>query len=188
MSAVSETPAGEPSRRAATEEEARALASAVRLRILRLTRREALTNNEIAHQLGRNPASVLHHVRRLVDTGFLEAAEERRGPRGSREVPYRSTGKSWTLYLGTGMSESERRQDSVASLDSFLEDVRAVDPATLATTFLGLRLTPEERAEFDTRLSALFDEYRDRDLAIDPTGRDEYEIFLFVYPRPTPGG
>lgn len=186
MSAVSETPAGEPSRRAATEEEARALASAVRLRVLRLTRREALTNNEIAHRLGRNPASVLHHVRRLVDTGFLEATEERRGPRGSREVPYRSTGKSWVLDVDTALSEATRREDSTAVLDNFLADVRTVDPAALATTALGLRLTSEERAEFADRLAGILDEYRNRDLAADAEGRDEYEIFLFVYPRPAP--
>ena len=60
-------------RRAATDAEARALASGLRLRILRLTLDEALTNKEIADALDRNPASVLHHVRTLVDNGFLRA-------------------------------------------------------------------------------------------------------------------
>src|SRR3954452_12191504 len=84
-------------RRPATDAEARALASAVRLRILRLCYSEALTNKELAARLGRNPATVLHHVRTLVDTGFLEALPARRGTRGSREVPYRATGKSWLM-------------------------------------------------------------------------------------------
>ena len=57
-----------PQRRPATDAEARALASGLRLRILRLTLDEALTNKEIAERVGRNPASVLHHVRTLVDT------------------------------------------------------------------------------------------------------------------------
>ncbi len=84
-------------RRPATEAEARALASVTRLRILRLCLSDALTNKEIAARLGRNPATVLHHVRTLVDTGFLVADPARRGTRGSREVPYRATGKSWLM-------------------------------------------------------------------------------------------
>ena len=57
-------------RRPATDAEARALASGVRLRILRLCWDEPRTNKEIAARLDRNPATVLHHVRTLVDTGF----------------------------------------------------------------------------------------------------------------------
>ncbi len=44
---------------------------------------------------GVNPGSMLHHVRALVETGFLRAEEPRRGKRGAREVPYRATGLSW---------------------------------------------------------------------------------------------
>src|SRR5688500_5107310 len=87
-------------RRPATDAEAKALASGVRLRIIRLCLDHALTNKEIAARLQANPATVLHHVRTLVSTGFLVPQEERRGPRGSREVPYRSTGKSWELSVG----------------------------------------------------------------------------------------
>jgi DNA-binding transcriptional ArsR family regulator len=88
--------AGEERRRA-TDAGARALASAVRLRILRLCRDTALTDKELAARLDRNPATVLHHVRTLLQTGFLAAEPERRGPRGAREVPYRATGKSWQM-------------------------------------------------------------------------------------------
>src|SRR5882672_7388900 len=84
-------------RRPATEAEARALASAIRLRIIRLCLDRPMTNKEIAARLDANPATTLHHVRKLVSTGFLEPQEERRGTRGAREVPYLSTGKSWTL-------------------------------------------------------------------------------------------
>ena len=82
-------------RRPATEAEARALASGIRMRILRLCLDRPLTNKEIAARLETNPATILHHVRTLVATGFLEAQPERRGNRGAREVPYLATGKSW---------------------------------------------------------------------------------------------
>jgi predicted ArsR family transcriptional regulator len=90
----------ETERRAATDEEARAIASPLRLRILRLCLDRPLTNKQIAQVLGRDPASVLYHVRTLVRTGFLVAEGERRGARGAREVPYRATGKSWVLDVG----------------------------------------------------------------------------------------
>ena len=76
-------------RRPATDAEARALASALRLRVLRLCLHEALTNKEIAKRLERDPATVLHHVRTLVNTGFLVSGEPRPGPRG---LPCRPAG------------------------------------------------------------------------------------------------
>src|SRR5688572_29522836 len=104
-------------RRPATEAEAKALASGVRLRIIRLCLDRALTNKEIAQRLGTNPATTLHHVRTLVATGFLEPQETRRGARGSREVPYLSTGKSWTLDVHHDRPES--RGKTQAMLDAF---------------------------------------------------------------------
>ena len=150
-------PAGAGPRRPATEAEARALASAVRLRILRLCLDEALTNKEIAHRLGRNPGSVLHHVRRLVDTGFLAPEPERRGARGAREVPYRATRKSWSLDL------SKRGAGHAAMLEAFLGEIRPVeeDEETLMVR-LGLRLTDAEREALVDRLRAIFEEYARR--------------------------
>ena len=74
-------------RRPATIEEARALSNPLRLRILRLCLDRALTNKELAGRLGRDPGTILHHVRVLVETGFLAPTTERRGARGSTERP-----------------------------------------------------------------------------------------------------
>ena len=87
-------------RREATPAEAKALAHPDRLRIIRLTFDEALTNKQLAERLGRNPGTSLYHLRMLVATGFVAAEEPRRGARNASEVPYRSTGKSWTLDVG----------------------------------------------------------------------------------------
>ena len=87
-------PPGLGSPRPADEAEAKAVASPLRLRILRITLHEPHTNKEIAEALELNPASVLHHVRTLVDTGFLIEQPVRRGPRGSRERPYLASGKT----------------------------------------------------------------------------------------------
>src|SRR5215475_15202282 len=114
--------AAERHRRPATEKEARALASSLRLRILRLCLDRALTNKEIATRLETNPATTLHHVRRLVAAGFLAPQPERRGARGAREVPYRATGKSWTLDV-----HEPGRPPSRAMLEAFLADIAQVE-------------------------------------------------------------
>lgn len=144
-------------KRKATDAEYRAIASSVRLRILRLCLSEALTNREIAARLGRNPATVLHHVRTLVDTGFLAAEPVRRGARGAREVPYRATGKSWLMDID---DHPPSRRDPM--LAAFLEEVAAVGEENLLSSRLGLRLTAPDLEEFRSRLDRLLDEYARR--------------------------
>ncbi|MGY1750834.1 ArsR/SmtB family transcription factor [Modestobacter sp. SYSU DS0511] len=163
-------------RRPATDAEARALASAVRLRILRLCLHEPLTNKEIAARLGRNPATVLHHVRTLVDTGFLGAEPVRRGNRGAREVPYRATGKSW-LMDGAGAAPP----GSDVVLAAFLQEVAAVGEEHLESTRLGLQLDPGSAAEFRSRLYGLLDEYARR--PADPAG-ERWSVYLGMHPEP----
>ena len=162
-------------KRKATDAEARALASAVRLRILRLCFSDALTNKDIAARLGRNPATVLHHVRTLVDTGFLTAEPVRRGTRGSREVPYRATGKSWLMDVDDRPAPS---RDPL--LAAFLEEVAAVGEDKLESSRLGLRLPAEELEEFRRRLYALLDEYARR--PVDPNG-PRWSLYLGMHPE-----
>jgi predicted ArsR family transcriptional regulator len=161
-------------RRPATEAEARALASALRLRILRLCLSEALTNKEIAARLGRHPATVLHHVRTLLDTGFLAAEPARRGSRGAREVPYRATGKSWLMDI----DDRPHRRDPL--LGAFLEEVAAVGEDRLASSRLGLRLSPEDVDEFRRRLHDLLDEYARK--PADPAG-ERWSVYLGMHPE-----
>lgn len=160
-------------RRAASDDEARALSSSLRLRILRVCLGEARTNKEIAAALGRDPATTLHHVRRLVRAGFLEAQPERRGTRGAREVPYLSTGKSWQL---------DSPVTSKVLLEAFLEDVGSVSAADVRTGRLGLRLSEPDLEEFTGRLVALLDEYAAR--PEDPSGTP-WSVFFAVHPDPT---
>ncbi|WP_086828292.1 transcriptional regulator [Allokutzneria sp. NRRL B-24872] len=147
----------EPPRRPASEREAAALASSLRLRIIRLTITEPMTNRELASALGRDPATTLHHVRKLLDAGFLEALPVRRGARGAREIPYRGTGLSWSLDMA-------RYRDTVnpASLEAFLAELADVGIASAQITRLLLRLPQEELEEFESRLKELVDEFAAR--------------------------
>jgi DNA-binding transcriptional ArsR family regulator len=165
-------------RRPATEEEARTLASPLRLRILRLCLDVALTNKELAERLGKDPASVLYHVRRLVRTGFLVAEEERRGSRGAREVPYRSTGKSWTLSIG----ESEDPRLATGTLvEAFVQDATRVGFENVDGTRMGLRLTPDEYDEFAHRLHDVVEEFRVRGSTGAP-----WSLFIGLHPDDRP--
>jgi DNA-binding transcriptional ArsR family regulator len=162
-------------RRIATDAEARALASALRLRILRLCLDASLTNKEIAAALGKDPASVLYHVRRLVDTGFLIAEPVRRGSRGSRERPYRATGKSWTMIV---IDPAARRAGSAAMLGALQDEARAAGYEDVLITRLGVRLTEAERMELHERVHALFEEYRRRPAAPGATPYSTYFVDL----------
>lgn len=162
--------AGPAARRLASEAEALALASPLRLRILRLTHDEALTNRELADRLEKNPASVLHHVRRLVDTGFLAPQEARRGRRGAREIPYLSTRLSWRLESAADMPPP--------LLETFLGDIEGLAPDQVEQTRLGVRMAPERWDAFRDRLYALLEE-----MAQEPSdpGAEAFSIFLAVH-------
>jgi predicted ArsR family transcriptional regulator len=163
-------------KRKASDAEARALASALRLRILRLCLSEALTNKEIAGRLGRNPATVLHHVRTLVDTGFLAAQPARRGARGAREVPYRATGKSWLMDF-----DDRPPAGRDAMLTAFLQEVAEVGLEQLQSSRLGLRLSPADLEQFRRRLHSLLDEYARR--PPDPAA-PRWSLYLGMHPEP----
>jgi DNA-binding transcriptional ArsR family regulator len=169
-------------RRPADEAESKALASPLRLRILRLALHEPRTNKEIAEALGRDPASVLHHVRTLVDTGFLVEQPVRRGPRGSRERPYLASGKSF--YVSMGDRPPEDGRDLL--LETFLQEIAGLPPGQLDSARLGFRLRPEAREEVQRRFQALLDEIAA--LPSDPDG-EPWSIYLGVHPEvgPTSG-
>ena len=165
-------------RRQATLEEARALAHPLRLRILRLCLDEALTNKELAERLDLHPGTVLHHVRTLVATGFLEEAEQRPGPRGTVEKPYRSTGKSWRLDVeDTGESGALQQ----AMFEAVAAEVAEAGPeAVVESARMAMRLRPDQLDELLTRVRDLVQEYG---LVDEPEG-DRFAMLVVVHRRP----
>jgi DNA-binding transcriptional ArsR family regulator len=165
-------------RRPASLQEMRALASPIRLRIMRLTLDQPLTNKQIADLLKLAPANTLHHVRTLVDAGFLAAEPIRRGTRGSRERPYRATRLSWKIDT-SGVDPSGLVKP--ASLEAFLAEIAEIPPSTpFATTRLGLRLSPGRQADLLERLGSVLDEFET--LPREPDG-EAFAVFMAIYPR-----
>ncbi len=168
------SPTDAPGRRPATDAEARALASSVRLRLLRMCLDEPMTNAQLAGRLGRAPATVLHHVRTLVETGFLEALPAQQGPRGSRPRPYRATRKSYWLMQDPGFANRPM-------LEAFVAESALVPPEDLTTVRLGLRLDEAGLEELQTRLGGVLDEFAARPPT--PGGRP-WSLFLSLHPDP----
>ena len=73
---------------AGQQEQLRALAHPVRVRILSLLTGHAMSSAELARELGMKHAAVSYHVRQLDRAGFLEVAETRT-VRGGHERRYR---------------------------------------------------------------------------------------------------
>jgi hypothetical protein len=118
---------------------------------------------------------VLHHVRTLVDTGFLVAQPVRRGTRGAREVPYRATGKSWLMDI-----DDRPPQPRDPMLAAFLEEVAAVGEQRLQSSRLALRLSPSELDRFRERLFGLLDEYARRP---DDPEAQHWSLYLGMHPE-----
>lgn len=152
----------------------RALSSPLRLRVLRLCAFGARTNKELAELLGLNPGTMLHHVRTLVQTGFLAAEPDRAGAQGAREIPYRATGASWRAPLP---------DRSRVLVEVFLQQIDGVDPRELHTTWLGLKLNDEHRDEFERRLHELLVEFKER--GPDDDG-EAYSVFTAFHPDLNP--
>lgn len=163
-------------RRPADEAEAKAMASPLRLRVLRVALHEPHTNKEIAEALGMNPASVLHHVRTLVDTGFLIEQPVRRGARGSRERPYLASGKTW--YLEAVETLAGERD---LLLETFLQEVRALPPGALDSARLGFRLREADRERVIGKFQALLEEVSR--MPSDPQG-EPWSLYLGFHPDP----
>jgi DNA-binding transcriptional ArsR family regulator len=160
----------------ATPEEFKAMAHPLRLRILRACLHDDLTNKEIADRLGKDPATILHHVRLLVRTGFLEPREVRTGARGALEKPYRATRKSWDLKVSRAADE---QAGQLASIDAFREEFADAGPdASITGARLGLKLNDARLDELAAKIRALVKECAEG--GDDPDGR-RYGLFVNLH-------
>lgn len=131
------------------------MGSSIRLRILRLCLIDELTNQQLAKRLGCDPSTVHYHARILVDAGFLERADPRHGPTGALEKPYRSTGLSWTLDLGTGNPDA-----TLAMVDAFRAELTEAGAASVeSSSRFVLHLDQKPREEMMARIQEILDEY-----------------------------
>ena len=152
--------------RQASVEELKALTHPARWQILRLCVDHSLTNQEIAERMSMSPATTLRHVRALAGAGFLVAEPVRPGMRGSRERPYRATGRTWGL-VAVDLDEPELVQRvDLAILAAHRAELLAAGPDSGRDLSRGtLRLSPDSMSELKDRMDSLLIEFHDRDEA-----------------------
>ncbi len=156
--------AGQTEHPAATPEELRALSHPLSWRILRLCVDTAWTNQQLAERLDVAPATLLRRLRVLTSTGFLEAEEPRRGPKGAWEHPYRATKKTWRLNLEPEGDRHLTAKVDLAILDAHRAEISENDPSIPQHTRRAvLRLAPGDQAELNSRVDALLDEFAGRE-------------------------
>ena len=150
---------------------ARALTSPLRMRILRFCLHESHTNREIALEFDLNPGTSLHHVRTLLDTGFLAAETARTGRRGALEIPYIATRRSWDFPAP---------QIGPILVQTFLEEIQGVRAEDLDVARLGVKLNAESERELHEKLNAVLIEFKER--PADADGRP-ISIMLATHPE-----
>lgn len=144
---------------APNEQQIRAVASATRLRIVRLCNDREWTNKELAERLDLDPSTVHRHVRLLVDAGLIESTGVRQGTSGAYEKPYRSTGLSWKLSFDVIEDEDTGEAASLAAFRHELAEAGHESVAEL--TRFHLHLDDKELGEFIDAFKALVDQYGD---------------------------
>jgi predicted transcriptional regulator len=142
-----------------TPAQIKALANSLRVRILRLCNDREWTNKQLAERLERDPATILHHLRLLVDAGLIESTGVRKGPNGAYEKPYRSTGRSWQISFGDNAYIPDE-EGELTMLRAFREELAEAGYDSLAElSRFQLHLDEDELQTFITRLFELLDEY-----------------------------
>lgn len=142
-----------------TPAQIKAVASSLRLRILRLCNDREWTNKELAVRLERDPATILHHLRLLVDAELIAPVGVRQGASGAYEKPYRSTGLSWQLSFENA-AEDEDAEGERAMLTAFRHELAEAGYGSIAElTRFHLHLDDDERDTFIARFKGLIDEY-----------------------------
>ncbi|WP_185843175.1 hypothetical protein [Microbacterium kyungheense] len=76
------------------------------------------------------------------------------------------------------MAHLDARGTRTVLIETFLQQIQGVDPDELDSTWLGLKLTPEPKSEFQERLYRLVNEFRS---AAHPDG-DTYSFFSTLHP------
>lgn len=143
------------------------------MRILRFCLYEARSNREIAAQFDLNPGTSLHHVRTLVETGFLAAEDGRPGRRGTVEIPYRATGLSW---------DAEFEGQGSLLIRTFLEEIEPLDLDRMMMVRSGFRLSEARLEELRSRIVDIVLEYQ---RTPDADG-EAHSLFLALHPEQPP--
>lgn len=136
-----------------TIEQQKLISSPLRVKIIYLLSRSAMTAKQVADELGKSAGSIHYHIQQLYKGGILEI-EETRENRGIIEKYYRSKATQFTLNEESGQEKTEGSTSMGTSMS----------------------LTDEELKEFQDDLYALIVKYMEKSVKGDSKKRDTYQI------------
>ncbi|WP_034263157.1 winged helix-turn-helix domain-containing protein [Bacillus sp. J33] len=136
-----------------TIEQQKLISSPLRVKIIYLLSRSAMTAKQVADELGKSAGSIHYHILQLYKGGILEI-EETRENRGIIEKYYRSKATQFTLNEESGQEKTEGSTSMGTSMS----------------------LTDEELKEFQDDLYALIVKYMEKSVKGDSKKRDTYQI------------
>lgn len=167
-----------------TPQQIKAVASSLRVRILRLCNDRDWTNKELADRLERDPSTILHHLRLLVAAGLLEPVGVRQSAGGAYEKPYRSTGLSWHLRFDRA-PEDEGEADN-AMLAAIRQELAESGRESISElTRFHLHLDDAARDSFVEQVKSLIEEFRVDDADRDHHGASGYGGIFVLHRLPT---
>lgn len=136
-----------------TIEQQKLISSPLRVKIIYLLSRSAMTAKQVADELGKSAGSIHYHIQQLYKGGILEI-EETRENRGIIEKYYRSKATQFILNEESGKEKTEGSTSMGTSMS----------------------LTDEELKEFQDDLYALIVKYMEKSVKGDSKRRDTYQI------------
>ena len=142
----------------------KALSHPLRLGILRLLTNDALTNEELAKQLGVASGKLYFHTKKLLDAGFIAPAGTRqKGP--LTEKLYRAVARRITLPDPVKGGDSPPLEPllmaAVELYQNTWQATNGLQGQTEGGYHLVLPQTPEKRREFVERLQALVHDFKE---------------------------
>jgi DNA-binding transcriptional ArsR family regulator len=164
-------------------EQIKAFTDSLRIRVLRVLRERAATNQQIADELGEPHAKVLYHIRFLLDAGLIKLIDTQvKG--GNVEKYYRSVAYIFDLRPSSSDPETD------AALINSLVDTARYDMISSATVYPEIpvrihtakgTMTPARLAEFNERLLALVREYWEPDATPKHPDNARMQLVVFMY-------
>ena len=129
------------------------------------------------YRSGADPATVLYHVRRLINADLLVEEDPIPGPSGPQMPLYRATGRSWKLTAEQATG-GQIQHNQVAMIDALRAEVASGPEPADRLVRLGFRINQDAATDLHDRIWAIVNEYADR--APDPDGTN-YGLFVVLH-------
>lgn len=140
-------------------EEFSAYAHPLRMRMLELLGREAMTLSQVAAAMGVHPANLSRHMRRLLGAGLARLHHTRDTGR-NLEKYYRAVARAFQAPCGS--APGQKAASALGAVRASLEEAERRSDARALALLASLWLSPEDHARLQADMEALVAAYKER--------------------------